>query len=185
LGTGSFKTVANPQSEFKQLAAFDLSLRNTKKVDHAGLKRKVPVFYFDLKPRHRMLHLNSAEFVGALESGRENQKRIMFMLPPPSLAVGPASMGGEGDVQDAVFSDLHVDETTLGDLFWNRDPESMTGAWFALVKDSHLDNDNARRAFLERHFGQPSLKEVVHSVSPVDLKAVMVRAHEEITERKK
>lgn len=92
----------------------------------------------------------------------------------------------EDTVLDAEFKDVEPTPEQLRNLQQNKDPEAMKRRFFATVKGSHLDSDDARKDFLGRHMdGSSSLSQVVGALTPANFDEIILAAEAEITEHRK
>lgn len=127
---------------------FELFIRYEEHSDGTGTKRTVPVWQCVTRPPQN-IRLTAPAFRGILENGQA--QREMLQLPAPERETMDMA-ATEAEVMDASTLDDEALEDVVGRLQHTPcDAEHWRKMWFAIVKDSHFDSDEARHNFIAEY----------------------------------
>lgn len=140
---------------------FELRLVNREVSDSKGMRRNIPVFTPVMKAPN--MRLSSQNFRGVLQESFRQAEALSALPRPPTETLELAA-------RDGAPLDLDVGEPSEHDMARMASPldyETELARFFAQVKDTPLDSDEARADMLAQHFeGQSSLREILPTLEP-------------------
>ncbi len=126
---------------------FELSIGYREVAAPDGKKRKVAVWRLDFVPPQMVRLVDSGNLQNLLSAAIDEGRRLRG-LPAPEYGIEQA-MAEEPDIDLEMGAERAVEILTNGDP--PCDVRHWEAQWFAAVKDSRFDADDARADFLERH----------------------------------